>query len=247
MMKIMNLIAMLMGIWTVHGYRGATTMPVRQRPAEVELEPEPAFPMVLPRSGRARATGTRYDMGDDLLGLGGGSEDPRGLSVVERNVGYDIGCGCGRSTQRLAEEYPWVTWVGIDKLRYPVRATRQPIEEFDFLDDTRFRVFFLPECSGKHVHLGCWDSLQELWRFQEDRAQFLHQLHALIGTAPSVTLVIQDRYPDIPGDQIRFLLEGYFEPYGVRVLEKVVSAIRIGKHRRIQHQKIEYRFVSDYI
>jgi len=136
------------------------------------------------------------------------------------SIGFDIGCGAGKSTLEKSLAYPEVSWIGIDKMldRYdiicPTTTLKYPLQfwNHDF--------FAFPQSSSvwkmmedKHVFLSFTNVLHELWDHEENRHKMFSVMKRIGQCSRSCTVLIEDVYPTFSTTAISMFFDSFLETW----------------------------------
>ena len=133
-------------------------------------------------------------------------------------VGFDVGCGGGRSTEKRAEEYPNMPWIGMDVLlerfeSFETSKKNKRIEYWnqDFLEIDEHASFW-KIVENKHVVLSFTDVLHEFWKEGEKKERWFQMIDKIKKHSASITLLIEDHYPEYsPSTLSRFFPQDSFQ------------------------------------
>jgi hypothetical protein len=139
-----------------------------------------------------------------------------------KSIGFDIGCGAGKSTLEKSLAYPDVSWIGVDKMldRYDLicpskyASFKYPLQfwNLDFLTFSKSSVVW-NMMEGKHVFLSFTNVLHELWDEEDNRQKMFSVLKRIGKCSRSCTVLIEDIYPTFTTPAISMFFDSFLETW----------------------------------
>ena len=133
-------------------------------------------------------------------------------------LGFDVGCGGGRSTEKRAEEYPNMPWIGMDNMleRFETFETLKENKKVEYWNQDFLEIgehaSFWKLVENKHVVLSFTDVLHEFWKEEEKKERWFQMIDKIKQHSASMTLLIEDHYPEYsPSTLSRFFPQDSFQ------------------------------------